>query len=127
MKILIADNRSLLHDEVKQVVSSLPVGTQVEEVKDGRSALAKMDADQYDVAILEDNMPGLGGLEILQQMKQQHKSTKILIFSEFPEWKLSLKAFKLGASGYLSRFSALNVLNIALNDIALGDGYECNG
>ncbi len=96
----------------------------MDEVADGQSALDKMDSGQYDVAILGENIPGLGGLDILQRINK--KSTKVLIFSEFPEGQSALKAFRLGASGYLSRFSALNVLNVALKHIALGDGYEFN-
>jgi len=124
MKILIADNLSIVHDNVKQVMASLPQGAQVDEVADGQSALDKMDSGQYDVAILGENIPGLGGLDILQRINK--KSTKVLIFSEFPEGQSALKAFRLGASGYLSRFSALNVLSVALKHIALGVGYEFN-
>lgn len=124
MKILIADNLSIVRDNVKQVMASLPLGAQVDEVSDGQSALDKVDSGLYDIAILGENIPGMGGLDILQQSKKS--STKVLIFSEFPEGQSALKAFKLGASGYLSRFSALNVLNVALKHIALGDGYEFN-
>jgi len=126
MKILIADNLSIVRDNVRQVMASLPRNTQVDEVADGQSALEKVDSGQYDVAIIGENIPGIGGLDILQKIKNNHKSTKVLIFSEFPEGQSSLKAFRLGASGYLSRFSALNVLTVALKHIALGDGYEFN-
>ncbi|NLT03801.1 MAG: response regulator transcription factor [Bacteroidales bacterium] len=126
MKILIADNLSIVRDNVRQVMASLPRNTQVDEVADGQSALEKVDSGQYDVAIIGENIPGIGGLDILQKIRNKHKSTKVLIFSEFPEGQSSLKAFRLGASGYLSRFSALNVLTVALKHIALGDGYEFN-
>jgi two-component system, NarL family, invasion response regulator UvrY len=126
MKILIADNLSIVRDNVRQVMASLPRNTQVDEVADGQSALEKVDSGQYDVAIIGENIPGIGGMDILQKIKNNHKSTKVLIFSEFPEGQSSLKAFRLGASGYLSRFSALNVLTVALKHIALGDGYEFN-
>jgi len=126
MKILIADNLSIVRDNVRQVMASLPRNTEVDEVADGQSALEKVDSGQYDVAIIGENIPGIGGLDILQKIKNNHKSTKVLIFSEFPEGQSSLKAFRLGASGYLSRFSALNVLTVALKHIALGDGYEFN-
>jgi len=126
MKILIADNLSIVRDNVRQVMASLPRNTEVDEVADGQSALEKVDSGQYDVAIIGENIPGIGGLDILQKIKNKHKSTKVLIFSEFPEGQSSLKAFRLGASGYLSRFSALNVLTVALKHIALGDGYEFN-
>jgi len=63
------------------------------------------------------------GLDILQQMRDNKNNTRVLIFSEYPKEQSSLKAFKLGASGYLSKFSALNVLDLAIHHIASGDGY----
>lgn len=124
MKILIADNLAIVQDTVKQVVTSLSQVVQIDEVTDGQSALDKVNSGQYDLAILSDNTPGLGGLDVLQQREKKHGHTRVLIFSEYPQGQLALKAFKLGACGYLSRFSAFNVLNMALKHIVLGDDYN---
>jgi len=120
MKILIADNLNLVKKEVRRIIDTLPYGNMVEEVSDGNTALSKVCADQYDLAILGSAIPGISGFEVLKEMKEKAIQTRVLIFDEFPQGKSSLKAFKLGAAGYLSTYSANCVLNLAIQHIASG-------
>jgi len=126
MKILIADTLSIILDNVKKVLSSLPVNAQVDEAENGADALQKMETGGYDLAILGDQIDGINGLDILEHAESRNSKTRVLIFTETPKGQSAQRAFHLGASGYLSRFSAFNVLNLALHDIALGDGYEAH-
>lgn len=125
MKILIADTLSIIRDNVKHVLSSLPMEAQVDETYNGDDALSKIESGSYDLVILEDDVNGVKGLDVLEQTKNK-RQTRVLIFTNQPEGKSAQRAFHLGASGYLTRFSAYNVLNLALHDIALGDGYEAH-
>ena len=126
MKILIADKLSIIQDNVKKVLSSFPCEAQVDEAYNEDDALRKMESGSYDLAILEDGIEGMNGLNILEHAKNNHKQTRVLIFTEQPMGSSAKRAFHLGASGYMTRFSAYNVLNLALHDIALGDGYEAH-
>ena len=126
MKILIADTLSIIQDNVKKVLSSIPFDAQIDEAFNENDALQKMESGSYDLAILEDDIEGMNGLYILEHSKDNHKQTRVLIFTEQPIGASAQRAFHLGASGYLTRFSAFNVLNLALHDIALGDGYEAH-
>jgi len=126
MKILIADTLSIIQDNVKKVLSSLPVEAQVDETTNGADALLKMESGGYDLAILGDQIDGMNGLDILERAENTNHQTRVLIFTEQPKGQSSQRAFRLGASGYLSSLSAFNVLNMALHDIALGDGYEAH-
>lgn len=125
MKILIADTLSIIRDNVKHVLSSLPMEAQVDETYNGDDALSKIESGSYDLVILEDDVNGVKGLDVLEQTKNK-RQTRVLIFTDQPEGKSAQRAFHLGASGYLTRFSAYNVLSLALHDIALGDGYEAH-
>lgn len=124
MRILIADSLSIIRDNVKKVLSSLPVDAQVDETNNGADALQKMESGSYDVAILGDHIEGMNGLDILENADNKNRQTRVLIFTEQPTGQSAQRAFHLGASGYLSSLNAFNVLNLALHDIALGDGYE---
>jgi DNA-binding NarL/FixJ family response regulator len=123
MKILIADNLNIIQKGVNNVIKQLTETNKVDEVSDGNSALSKVCSDEYDLAILGDAIPGLSGLEVLQKMKEKKLKTRVLIFSEYPRGEISLRAFKMGASGYLSSYSAASVLDMAINQIASGEGY----
>lgn len=126
MKILIADSLSIIRDNVKEVLSTTSFEAQIDEAYNGDDVLRRMDQETYDLAILEDGLEGMNGLEILERAKNNHKEMRILIFTDQPMGLSAQRAFHLGASGYLTRFSAYNVLNLALHDIAMGDGYEAH-
>ena len=106
MKVLIADDHAIVREGVKQILKTLPEVKFIEEVSDGLQAFAKICETQYDIVILDISMPGMTGLDVLQRMKDRNISTKVLIFSFYPQEQYAIRAFKLGASGYLSKDSA---------------------
>lgn len=123
MKILIADDHAIVREGVKQIVKGLPEVTLIDEVSDGEAAFLKICETAYDVVILDISMPNMSGLDVLQRMKDRNKHTKVLIFSFYPQEQYAIRAFKLGASGYLSKDSAFEELASAIRKISQGGKY----
>lgn len=123
MKILIADDHAIVREGVKQIVRGLPEVTLIEEVSDGNEAFAKICSTAYDVVILDISMPGMSGLDILKRMKDGNIQARVLMFSLYPQEQYAIRAFKLGASGYLSKDSAFEELSTAIRRIANGGRY----
>jgi two-component system, NarL family, invasion response regulator UvrY len=123
MKILIADDHAIVREGVKQIVKGLPEVKLIDEVSDGLEAFSKISSGNYDLVILDISMPGLTGLDILQRMKDRNISTRVLMFSFYPQEQYAIRAFKLGASGYLSKDSAYDELATAIRKIASGGRY----
>ena len=123
MKILIADDHSIVREGVKQIVKNLSEIKLIEEVSDGNEAFAKICSTDYDLVILDISMPGMSGLDVLQRMKDRNISTRVLMFSFYPQEQYAIRAFKLGASGYLSKDSAFEELALAIRKIAAGGRY----
>jgi DNA-binding NarL/FixJ family response regulator len=123
MKILIADDHAIVREGVKQIVKGLPEVTLIEEAATGEDAFSKICSTPFDLVILDISMPGLSGLEILQRMKDRDIKTRVLIFSFYPQEQYAIRAFKLGASGYLSKDSAYDELATAIRRIAGGGRY----
>jgi len=123
MKILIADDHAIVREGVKQIVRSLPEVKLIEEVSDGNEAFSKICSTAYDLVILDNSMPGMTGLDILQRMRDRNISTRVLMFSFYPQEQYAIRAFKLGASGYLSKDSAYEELATAIRKIASGGRY----
>lgn len=123
MKVLIADDHSIVREGVKQIVRTLPEVTLIEEATDGNEAFTKICNTEYDLVILDISMPGLSGLDVLQRIKDRDIKTHVLIFSFYPQEQYAVRAFKLGASGYLSKDSAFEELAIAVRKIAAGGKY----
>lgn len=123
MKILIADDHAIVREGVKQIIKTIPEVALVDEAVDGNDAFSKICSTKYDVVILDISMPGLSGLDVLQRMKDRNIETRVLIFSFYPQEQYAIRAFKLGASGYLSKDSAFEELATAIRKIAAGGKY----
>lgn len=123
MKVLIADDHSIVREGLKQYVKTLDKVRLIDEASDGNEAWAKIKGGSYDIVILDVSMPGLSGLEVLQKIKERNLQTRVLILSVHPQEQYAIHAFKMGASGYLSKDSAFEELILAINKIASGGRY----
>ncbi|MEA4936156.1 MAG: response regulator transcription factor [Paludibacter sp.] len=123
MKILIADDHTIVREGIKQIIKTLPEVTLIDEVADGEEAYNKILSTDYDMVILDISMPKMTGLDLLQRMKARDIKTRVLILSFYPQEQYAVRAFKLGASGYLSKDSAFEELHLAIKKIASGGKY----
>jgi DNA-binding NarL/FixJ family response regulator len=123
MKILIADDHAIVREGVKLIVKTLPEVKVIDEASDGKEALAKLIKNNYDLAILDISMPEITGLDLLQKIKSHGIQTRVLMLSFHPQEQYAIRAFKLGASGYLSKDSAFEEMAMAIRKIAAGGKY----
>jgi two-component system, NarL family, invasion response regulator UvrY len=123
MKILIADDHSIVREGLKQYVKTLDEVKLIDEVVDGNEAWAKIKDESYDLVILDVSMPGMSGLDVLQKIKSRNLKTRVLILSVYPQEQFAIRAFKMGASGYLSKDCAFEELILAIKKITAGDRY----
>jgi two-component system, NarL family, invasion response regulator UvrY len=123
MKVLIADDHSIVREGLKQYVKTLDEVNLIDEASEGNQAWAKIKDGGYDLVILDVSMPGMSGLEVLQKIKERNLPTRVLILSVYPQEQYAFHAFKLGASGYLSKDSASEELTLAIKKIISGGRY----
>jgi two-component system invasion response regulator UvrY len=123
MKILIADDHAIVREGLKQYVKTLDEVEIIDESVNGNEAWAKIKDGDYDLVILDVTMPGMSGLDVLQKIKERNLPTRVLILTVHPQEQYAIHAFKLGASGYLSKDSAFEELTLAIRKIASGGRY----
>jgi DNA-binding NtrC family response regulator len=101
MRILIADDekniRELLRDELADR------GSRVAVAENGLNALALLEKEEFDVLLLDLNMPGLAGLEVLKKLKEQDIPTEVIILTAHATVLNAVEAMKLGAYDYLMK------------------------
>ena len=68
-------------------------GYRVVPALNGKQALEKFSIDLPDLVILDINMPGMNGIEVLRQMKEQHPEVPVILCSAYPEYKEDLGAW----------------------------------
>lgn len=123
MKILIADDHTVVRQGLKQIIQNLNTFSIIEEAQEGHEALEKIKSEHFDFVILDITMPGLSGLDILQSLKNLGIKRNILILSVHPQEQYAIRALRMGASGYLSKESAFDELELAIRKISLRQKY----
>lgn len=123
MKILVADDHSVVREGLKQILKKLPDVNQIEEAINGIEALNMIVNNNYDFVILDITLPGMSGLDILKSLKLQNNNTRILVLSMHPEEQFAVRALKLGALGYVTKDKAGEELLAAIRKISGGGKY----
>ena len=96
---------------------------QISEAANGRDALLRLREDRPDLVLLDLNLPGIGGLELLRRMLLEDASARILVLSMHAEPLYAARAMELGARGYLSKNASAEELLTAVRRIADGGRY----
>lgn len=123
IKVLIADDHAILRAGLKHMLSECPDITVAGEAGNGHEALAKAQAEPWDVMLLDMTMPGKSGIELIKQLKQQLPKLPILVLSMHKEDVYAVRALKAGAAGYLCKDNAEDQLVAALRKVAAGGLY----
>jgi two-component system invasion response regulator UvrY len=122
-KILIADDHSAIRIGVKQICTGEFPSVQFGEAVNSSEVFQKLKESDWDILILDIDLPGRNGLDILKQIKAEKNKTPVLIFSFHSEEQIAFRALKMGAAGYLSKDAADKELVKAINKIIDGRKY----
>jgi two-component system, NarL family, invasion response regulator UvrY len=123
MKILIADDYSLMRKKLMEIVREAFPAANITEVASGYDALKQMQENQWTLIMLDASMPGLNGIETLRRAKKISIETPVLMMSINTEHYYATKALKTGASGYLTKESSVDELVLAIKTITKGKRY----
>ncbi|MCX5811957.1 MAG: response regulator transcription factor [Proteobacteria bacterium] len=123
IKILIADDHTIVREGLKQIVAEVPDMEVSDTASDGQEALNKALKNDFDVIILDVSMPIKTGLDVLKELKEKKPGVNILILSIHPEEHYALRVLKAGASGYLTKESAPDELITAIRRVSQGRKY----
>lgn len=123
MKILIADDHTIVREGLKQILLEVDPSSIIFEARTGEEAFALIKSDPFNLIILDISMPGLSGLDILKGMNDRGIKAPVLVLSVHPQEQYAIRALRMGASGYLSKDSAYEELTIAVQKIISGGKY----
>ncbi|MEM0964300.1 MAG: response regulator transcription factor, partial [Bacteroidota bacterium] len=93
----------------------------VAEASDGQQALSVVRSDAPDVLVLDMEMPGLSGIEVVEQLTQEGTATAILVLSAFEDEDYIFSVLDAGAAGYLSKQEPLGTIADAIRGASRGD------
>lgn len=126
IKVYLADDHLLIREGLKKILSSQNDFMVIGESGNPDEVIDFFNNNFADILILDLNMPGRSGLDVLKLVKKLKPETKILVLSMYPEDQFAERTIKAGASGYITKESASEELLKALNKIAHEGTYVSN-
>ncbi|MDR3472280.1 MAG: response regulator transcription factor [Devosia sp.] len=121
MRVLVVDDHAIVRHGLARLLAS-DGDHQISQATDGREALELTRTTHPDLIILDLNLPGMGGLELLRRLIQAGAG-KILILSMHAEPLYARRALDAGAAGYVTKNAAPDELLIAIRKVAGGGRY----
>ena len=121
IRVLLADDQSILADGIKSVLSSCPDLEVVGIASDGFEALKLVDSCDPDVVLMDIRMPNMNGVIATQEIKRRRPEVKVLILTTFDDSDYILNAINNGASGYLLKDTSSAALIDAIKNAYAGD------
>jgi DNA-binding NarL/FixJ family response regulator len=122
-RVLIADDHALVRDGLQHILQKASGFEVVGQANDSASTIALVRSHPAEVLVLDLSMPGRNGVELIRQIKEETPSLRILVLTMHAEQQYAVRAFKAGASGYLTKESASAELVAAVSKVASGGVY----
>lgn len=113
MRILLVDDSKILQERILSIINECDFVQEVDQAYNTLEAKEKLIGSNYDLVISDIRMPGGGGLELLQFIKERQPDTKVIIMTNYPYPQYQNRASELGAEYFLSKNEELeNLANI---------------
>jgi two-component system, NarL family, invasion response regulator UvrY len=122
-RILIADDHEVVRRGLKGILTDAFPKSKIGEARTSQEAVEAVHKQAWDIILLDINMPGRSGLDVLEEIKRLHPQLPVLVLSAFSEEDYAVRAIKLGASGYLTKQSASDELITAIHKALAGGKY----
>ncbi|MBB3262107.1 DNA-binding NarL/FixJ family response regulator [Paraburkholderia bannensis] len=123
IKVLLADDHTLVRDGLRRILESAHDFEVAGEGWDAATTLALVRDQAAPVLVLDLSMPGRSGVDLIKQIKDEKPALRILVLTMHAEQQYAVRAFKAGASGYLTKESASAELVNAVTKVASGGVY----
>lgn len=123
IRVLLADDHTLIRAGLRMVVVSQPDFTVVGEASDGREAVALAEQLKPDVVVMDIGMPSLNGIEACRQIHDSLLGTQVIMLSMHSDEGYVLRALKAGAKGYMLKDSAEADLASAIRAVTAGKSF----
>jgi DNA-binding NarL/FixJ family response regulator len=122
-RVIICDDHALIRRGIRDTLSDADDIEVVGEAGDYGELRTLLRSHGCDVLVLDINMPGRSGLDVLHVLKDEGATLKVLVVSMYPEDQYAIRALRAGAYGYVNKGGDPAVLVQAVRTVAQGRKY----
>lgn len=123
VRVFIADDHPVVRQGLKQMLGTEPDLAVAGEASNSQETIERCGQVAWEVAVIDYNMPGKGGVELVKELRRRFPQRPVLVLSMYPEDQYALRVIKAGAAGYLTKESAAQDLINAIRKVAKGGRF----
>ncbi|MCU1347739.1 MAG: response regulator with a DNA-binding domain [Acidobacteria bacterium] len=123
MKILIADDHTIVRRGLQQIIATRPDWIVAAEIANVDDVLPALRREPFDVAILDVSFAGRSGIDVLVRIRAEFPSLPVLMLSMHAEEQYAIRCLRAGAAGYVQKDRSPEELITAIERVALGRTY----
>lgn len=123
IRLLLADDHALIRAGITALLERMEYVEVVGQAEDGGRTINLIRELGPDIVLLDLQMPGSSGFDVLQEATQKFPHVKIVVLSVHDTKDYALRALRSGAAGYLPKSAASAELEIAINRVVAGEQY----
>ena len=123
-RIMIVDDHTIVRNGIMRLLQDLleePID--FHEAGNGQQALDSISSGDFNLVLLDISLPGRNGLDVLRQIRQLQPTLPVLVLSMYSDNQYAVRALRAGASGYVTKDSAAEVLKQAVETVLGGKRY----
>ncbi len=123
MHILIADDHAVVRRGLREILADSLPGSSFSEAGNADEALALLAKRATNIVVLDINMPGRSGLDVLKDVKHLYPRLPVIVLSVQPEDQYAVRCLRAGAAAYINKDSAPEELALAARKVMGGGRY----
>jgi DNA-binding NarL/FixJ family response regulator len=127
IRVLIADDHAIVRKGLIEILREGPEPAVVGEARDGVEVLERVEAEPWDVLVLDITMPRMTGLQVLRRLHQTKPDLPVVMLTMHAGALYVEQSLKLGAAGFLNKESAPEELVTAIRCALAGQTYISQG
>lgn len=124
MKVYIADDHTLFRKAFVRVIGDCKRVKEIKEASNGQELLDLIEIEIPDVAIVDIEMPVMGGIKTCRKMAELYPEIRVMVLSMHDESRSIYQALKFGAKAFLSKVASPEEFENALNAVLDGRAYS---
>ena len=123
IRVILCDDHALIRRGVRDTLCDAPDIEVVGEAGDYGELRELLRRTSCDVLVLDINLPGRSGLDVLHVLKDESHTMRVLVLSMFPEDQYAIRALRAGAFGYVNKGGDPALIVTAVRTVAQGRKY----
>lgn len=121
--ILLVDDHEIVRRGIRDLLSDALAGVRFGEAASASEAMNALEQEHWSLLVLDLNLPGRGGLDVLAEVRRRESRPPVLVLSAYSEEDFAVRSIRLGAAGYVSKSSAADELVVAVRRALEGGRY----